>query len=141
MFHWHDVNWHRIEENVRKLQCRIAKAVKENKARKVIKGLMRLLNKSLSARLLAVKQVVSNKGKNTAGVDGEKLNTPQKKITAVKWLEKNNNKSYAAKALKRVFIPKKQKNTKRQKISLKNLLKRMNKGNQSFLHCMVNRKI
>ncbi|RLD53862.1 MAG: group II intron reverse transcriptase/maturase [Bacteroidetes bacterium] len=125
-FHWHDVNWHKVVNNVRKLQCRIAKAVKLKKPQRVIKGLMRLLNKSLSARLLAVKKVVSNKGKNTTGIDGVKLNTPEKKIAAVQWLKNNNNQNYKAKALKRVFIPKKQKNKKRQKISLKNLLRRMN---------------
>jgi RNA-directed DNA polymerase len=126
IFRWQDVNWQRVEENVRKLQCRIAKAVKACKPQKVIKGLMRLLNRSLSARLLSVKKVVSNDGKNTAGVDGEKLNSPKKKMAAVNWLKQVNNNSYTAKPLKRVFIPKKQKNKKRQKISLKMLLRRMN---------------
>ncbi len=125
-FHWHDVDWHKAVRNVRKLQCRIAKAVKEQKPLKAIKGLMRLLNKSLSARLVAIKKVVSNKGKNTTGIDGVKLNTPEKKIATVEWLKQNNNQSYRAKALKRVFIPKKQKNKKRQRISLKHLLRRMN---------------
>ena len=129
VLYWTDVNWQKVEENVRKLQCRIAKAVKDIKPRKVIKGLMRLLNNSLSARLLAVKKVVNNKGKKTAGVDGMKINSPDKKMDAVKWLKQNNNKSYAAKPLKRVFIPKKQKNSKKQKISLLNLLKGMNTSN------------
>lgn len=44
-------------------------------------------------------------------------------MKAVKWLKINNNQTYQAKPLKRVFIPKKQKNKKRQKISLNNLLK------------------
>jgi RNA-directed DNA polymerase len=129
VFSWSDVIWQKVEENVRKLQCRIAKAVKENKPRKVIKGLMRLLNKSLSARLLAVKKVVSNKGKKTAGVDGILLDTPTKKMQAVTWLKINAN-NYAAKPLKRVFIPKKLKNTKRQKISLKDLLKGIDSSSQ-----------
>ncbi len=122
---WDDVNWHQVEQNVRKLQCRIAKAVKEQKPLKTIKGLMSLLKTSLSAHLLAVKNVVSNKGKNTAGVDGVKINTPIKKMEAVKRLKINNKPTYQAKPLKRVFIPKKQKNKKRQKISLINLLKRI----------------
>ena len=50
---WNDVNWHQIEQNVKKLQCRIAKAVKEHKPLRIIKGLMNLLKTSLSARLLA----------------------------------------------------------------------------------------
>ena len=125
-FTWGDVDWQHVKENVRKLQCRIAKAVKEDKPRKVIKSLMRLLNKSLSAHLYAVKQVVSNKGKNTSGIDGVILDTQEKKVAATKWLKHNNNQKYVAKALKRVFIPKKQKNQKRQKISLKTLLKGMN---------------
>ena len=66
--HWPSVNWEQAEETVRRLQARIVKALKENAFRKV-KDLQRLLARSLSARLLAVKRVTTNKGKKTPGVD------------------------------------------------------------------------
>ena len=66
---WHAVGWRAAREHVRRLQLRIAKAVKEKNWNKV-QTLQRLLTNSFYARLLAVKRVTSNKGKNTPGVDG-----------------------------------------------------------------------
>ena len=55
---------------VGKLQRRIAKAQREKKYNKV-KALQHLLVTSRAAKILAVERVTSNKGKRTAGVDGE----------------------------------------------------------------------
>ena len=73
---WHTVSWRAARKHVRGLQMRIAavcsiaaKAVKENDWGKV-QTLQRLLTNSFYAKLLAVKRVTSNKGKNTPGVDG-----------------------------------------------------------------------
>jgi len=66
---WHTFSWRAAREHVRGLQVRIAKAVKENDWGKV-QTLQRLLTNSFHAKLLAVKRVTSNKGKNTPGVDG-----------------------------------------------------------------------
>ena len=66
---WHTISRRAAREHVRGLQIRIAKAVKENKQGKV-QTLQRLLTNSFYAKLLAVKRVTSNKGKNTPGVDG-----------------------------------------------------------------------
>ena len=60
----------KILKNVRKLQIRIAKAVSENNWRKV-KSLSRLLTNSFYAKLISIFKVVTNKGKQTAGVDKE----------------------------------------------------------------------
>jgi RNA-directed DNA polymerase len=46
----------------------------------MVKKLQSLLVKSLNARILAVKRVSENKGKNTAGVDGKLLDTNIKKV-------------------------------------------------------------
>ena len=65
---WHFINWKDAERLVRRLQVRIAKAVKENRWNKV-KALQNILTRSFHAKLLAVKRVTSNKGKKTTGVD------------------------------------------------------------------------
>jgi len=64
---WSSINWKEAERQVRRLQMRIAKAVKENRWHKV-KALQHLLTRSFYAKLLAVKRVTSNKGKKTPGV-------------------------------------------------------------------------
>ncbi len=56
---WHSVNWNAVEKHVRRLQMRIAKAVKENRWSKV-KTLRYLLTNSFYARFLAVKRVTPN---------------------------------------------------------------------------------
>ena len=64
---------------------RIVKAVKEGKWR-LVKALQRLLNHSVSGRLLAVRRVTENRGKKTPGVDGIRWDTPEKKMDAVQRL-------------------------------------------------------
>ena len=65
---WNSIGWKEAQRQVRRLQVRIAKAVKENRWNKV-KSLQYLLTHSFYAKLLAVKRVTSNKGKKTPGVD------------------------------------------------------------------------
>jgi hypothetical protein len=66
---WILIDWKTAESHVRRLQLRIAKAVKEKKWGR-LQTLQHLLTNSFYAKLLAVKRVTSNKGKNTPGVDG-----------------------------------------------------------------------
>jgi uncharacterized protein YPO0396 len=66
---WHDIDWEHARRQVRRLQMRIAKAVKENRWNRV-KSLQYLLTRSFHAKALAVNRVVSNRGKKTPGVDG-----------------------------------------------------------------------
>ena len=61
---WNSIDWKYAQRQVRRLQVRIAKAVKENRWSKV-KALQYMLTRSLYAKLLAVKRVTSNKGKKT----------------------------------------------------------------------------
>ena len=88
---------------VRKIQLRIAKAMRKNKFNKVRK-LQRILTNSFYAKLLAVKKVISNKGGGTAGVDGVVWNLKDDWIVAAKSLKKSD---YNSKPLLRVYIPKK----------------------------------
>lgn len=99
---WHSIVWRKATRMVRRLQARIVKATKTGKWGKV-RNLQRLLTNSFSAKVLAVKRVTENKGKKTAGVDGEIWDTPQKKARGVSRL---GQKKYRAKPLKRSYIPK-----------------------------------
>ncbi|EHQ5391723.1 reverse transcriptase N-terminal domain-containing protein [Salmonella enterica] len=66
---WSSINWHQVEDDVFRFQMRIAKAVKAQHWNKV-HVLQRLLTRSHQAKLLAVKRVTSNRGRNTPGIDG-----------------------------------------------------------------------
>ena len=79
---WYAIDWQTIHRNVRRLQVRIVKAVKEGRWGKV-QALQRLLTHSYSGKVLAVRRVTENQGKKTPGVDREIWDTPEKKIQAV----------------------------------------------------------
>ena len=99
---WHSINWRQIHRRVRGLQVRIAEATKHQQWRRV-KQLQRLLVRSFAARALAVKRVTENRGKRTAGVDGEIWSTPNMKWQAIDRLTRTG---YQPKPLRRVYIPK-----------------------------------
>ena len=94
---------HKHEANVKRLQQRIVKAVKENKTGKA-KALTRLLVTSYSAKVMAVERVTKNKGKNTPGIDGVTWRTCTQKQKAIQTLKK---RGYRAQGLKRRYIKKK----------------------------------
>jgi len=58
-----EVDWTQIRQEVRRLQVRIAKATQEGRWNKV-KVLQRLLTRSYSGKMLAVKRVTENRGKH-----------------------------------------------------------------------------
>ena len=99
---WHDIDWCRVQRNVRGMQVRIAKACREGEWRRV-KALQRMLTRSTSARYLAVRRVTENQGKRTAGVDRVLWDTPDAKWKAVQGLKQ---RGYQPRPLRRVFIPK-----------------------------------
>jgi RNA-directed DNA polymerase len=106
---WDNIDWKEVEEHVNRLQARIAKAVK-NCIWHLVKRLQYLLTNSFYAKLLAVRKVNQNRGKRTAGIDGETWSSPQSKMKAALSL---TDKKYVAKPLKRVFIEKPGKKKKR----------------------------
>ena len=104
------INWQLVDikiiaGSVKRLQNRIVKAKLAGRKR-TVKKLQRLLVKSLHARILAVKRVSENRGKNTAGVDKKLLDTDAKKTQCVKDL-RITLENYRAMPLKRIEIPKK----------------------------------
>ncbi|MFJ2486099.1 group II intron reverse transcriptase/maturase [Pseudomonas sp. NPDC087639] len=99
---WHDIDWCRVQRNVRAMQVRIAKACREGRWRKV-KALQRMLTRSRTARYLAVRRVTENQGKRTAGVDRVLWDTPDAKWKAANGLKRHG---YQPRPLRRVFIPK-----------------------------------
>lgn len=100
--YWKAIDWSTVKADVRRLQMRIAKAVREGRLNKV-KSLQWILSHSFSAKLLAVKKATSTKGATTAGVDRIIWNTPTKKMRGVFRLCR---KGYKAQPLRRVLIPK-----------------------------------
>ncbi len=99
---WHAVDWRRVERTVRGMQIRIAKATREGDWRRV-KALQRMLTRTLSAKLYAVRRVTQNQGARTAGVDRELWDSPESRWLAVGRLKRHG---YKPLPLRRVFIPK-----------------------------------
>lgn len=99
---WADLDWRRIQRNVRGMQIRLVKASREGDWRRV-KALQRWLTRSFSARALAVKRVTENQGKRTPGVDRQLWDTPTQKFAAIATLKKRR---YRPLPLRRVWIPK-----------------------------------
>nr|WP_308626616.1 reverse transcriptase N-terminal domain-containing protein [uncultured Eisenbergiella sp.] len=66
---WKEINWKQAELYVNRIQVRIVKAVQTDKWR-FVKSLQKLITNSFYAKALAVRRVITNKGKNTCGIDG-----------------------------------------------------------------------
>ncbi len=99
---WHAIDWQQAHTTVRRLQARIVKATQEGRWGKV-KALQHVLTHSYSAKVLAVRRVTENEGKNTPGVDREIWDTPEKKMAAVYRLQ---HQGYSPQPLRRIYIPK-----------------------------------
>jgi RNA-directed DNA polymerase len=99
---WHQIDWCKALQHVRRVQLHIAKATREGNLRKV-NSLQRLLTHSFHAKALAVKRVTENQGKATPGVDGQTWSTPDAKFQAISSLKR---KGYHPLPLRRVYIPK-----------------------------------
>ncbi|WP_410521702.1 group II intron reverse transcriptase/maturase [Candidatus Tisiphia endosymbiont of Oplodontha viridula] len=96
------MNWCQCNKVVKSHQMRIVKATKEGRWGKV-KALQRLLTHSFSGKAIAVRRVIENRGKRTAGVDGEIWNTPELKSQAITNLRQHG---YNPASLRRIYIPK-----------------------------------
>lgn len=106
---WNQINWKTAEEQVNRLQIRIVKATLEQKWR-LVKRLQYLMTNSFYAKALAVRRVVTNKGRRTPGIDGELWITDREKMNAIWELD---CRTYHAKPLRRIYIEKFGKKEKR----------------------------
>jgi RNA-directed DNA polymerase len=103
IINWKHIVWKKVEFLVERLQMRIAKAIQLGKHHKA-NALQWILSHSFYAKLLAVKRVTQNKGKNTPGVDKIIWKTPNQKLKAAYSIKK---RGYKSKPLRRIYIPKK----------------------------------
>ncbi len=102
---WQLIDWDVVKAEVKRLQMRIAQAVEKRRWNKV-KALQWLLTHSMSAKLLAVLRVSTNKGAKTPGVDGEIWTDPATRLQGALSLSR---RGYRALPLRRIHIPKKNK--------------------------------
>lgn len=108
-YEWKTISWREIEKNVFKLQKRIYQASSSGNV-KLVRKLQRLLLKSRSAKLLAIRRVTQdNRGRKTAGVDGKIALTDKERLD----LASNLKLGSKPKPTRRVWIPKPGKTEKR----------------------------
>jgi len=108
---WSQINWTAVERNVKRLQGRIFRAVRAGQFAKA-KSLQKLLARSSSAKLLAIRKVTQqNRGKHTPGVDGVVCKTPKDRLAL--FGQGLSFKGYRPKPVRRIFIPKKSGNGRR----------------------------
>lgn len=106
---WNMINWKRLERRVYKIQKRIYQASARGDV-KVVRGLQKVLMKSWSAKALATRRVTQdNQGKKTAGVDGVKTLSPNKRLELVEELKLGSK----PKPTRRVWIDKPERDEKR----------------------------
>ena len=126
---WYAIDWPSVYRNVRRLQVRIVKAMKENRWSKV-KVLQRLLTCSYSGKVLAVRRVTENDGKETPGVDRVIWKTPEDKTKAVHDLKR---REYHPQPLRRVYIPKKSDQNAKRPLGIPTMIDR----SQQALHLLA----
>jgi RNA-directed DNA polymerase len=101
---WAQLPWRKLEAHVYRLQKRIFRAASRGNVR-AVHSLQRLLMKSEAARCLAVRRVTQdNHGKNTAGVDGIKSVSPERRPLFVALLR--HPAAIKPRPVRRVWIPK-----------------------------------
>lgn len=80
---WGQINWRKINKLVRNLRQRIFLARKLGNFRK-LRNLQKLMLRSHANLLLSVRKITqTNKGKATAGIDKEIVNTPETRVNLV----------------------------------------------------------
>lgn len=103
MYEWSQIPWRKLEREVFKLQKRIYQASSRGEI-KAVRKLQRILVNSWSARCLAVRRVTQdNRGKKTAGIDGQKSLNPKERLRLVNNLANAKGKTSPN---RRVWIPK-----------------------------------
>jgi RNA-directed DNA polymerase len=101
---WSLIPWDFIEKSIRKLRQRIFRAIREQKWN-VARSLMKLMLRSYFNLLVSVRKVTQkNKGRKTAGVDGEVALTPKARMALVRSMGRYT--LWKVKPTRRIYIPK-----------------------------------
>ncbi|MHB1836268.1 MAG: group II intron reverse transcriptase/maturase, partial [Solirubrobacteraceae bacterium] len=102
---WRQIDWRRVEHDVRRLRQRIFTASKAGDLPRV-RRLQALMLRSRANTLQSVRRVTErNAGRLTAGVDGEVVLTPKAKLELVARVQ-DSRESFKALPVRRVYIPK-----------------------------------
>lgn len=102
---WDAVQWRRVEADVQRLRQRIFAASRAGDLRKV-RNLQKLMLRSRSNALLAVRRVTQlNKGRSTAGVDGQVVVRAEQRAEMAHWLQ-HQAQPWSPQPVKRVYVPK-----------------------------------
>src|SRR5215210_2228574 len=102
---WDQVDWDRVEEDVRRLRQRIFTASREGDLKRV-RSLQRLMLRSRANAWLSVRRVAEiNAGRKTAGIDGRTALWAETKTELACWVQ-HRSASWTPKPVRRVFIPK-----------------------------------
>ena len=102
---WKNLPWKKFRKNLFRLQKRIFKAIRVGDIARA-RSLQKLVLKSTSAKLLAIRQVTQlNKGRKTAGIDGKKALTFKERFELYNKLSLVND--WKHQGLREVPIPKK----------------------------------
>ncbi|HEY9803615.1 MAG TPA: reverse transcriptase domain-containing protein [Leptolyngbyaceae cyanobacterium] len=103
---WKRLPWKKFRRNLFRLQKRVYKAIRDGDTRKA-RSVQKLILKSASARLLAIRQVTQlNVGKKTAGVDGKASLTFEQRLELSEQLKTKGN-NWHHQSLRQIPIPKK----------------------------------
>ena len=104
--HWNCIPWKQLRKNLFRLQRRVWKAIRADDRKKAL-NLMKLIYRSRSARLLAIRQVSQlNQGKKTAGIDGKKSLTYSERFELERTLARDAA-NWKHLGLREIPIPKK----------------------------------
>ena len=102
--HWTSIHWGQVKKRVRNLRRRIYRATQNGQWNRV-RSLMKLMLRSYSNLLLSVRRVTQeNRGRQTAGLDGQTALTAEKRVQLVNRLQ--DHSLWQVRPTKRVHIPK-----------------------------------
>ena len=114
---WRQIDWRRVEADVRRLRQRIFTASEAGDLQRV-RRLQKLMLRSRANTLVSVRRVTErNAGRLTAGVDGEVVLTPEAKMRLADRIQQNTE-PFKAMPVRRVYIPKRGSNTKRRPLGI-----------------------
>lgn len=100
---WSEIDWRRVNNEVKRLRSRIFQARKEGKLRK-LRSLQQLMLKSSSNILYSIRTISSNKGSKTYGIDGKILKTSKDKLDLFYEIRNNKYKGKEPSPSRRIYI-------------------------------------